>query len=310
MPEPRIGAVVSRGDGAVLDIVLNGSTDVNVSRGESGCWSPRGPRTDILGPGLPVARAARPAPAPHRHLRGARGPAADALRGGGAEEADAGAPEAARRGLQPLRAAQPGPRSRRSAQGRRGDQRPDAAGALEAGHGGGRGRGSERRPAAQAPRRFLRRAGSDAARARTGGRWRRRAPGLDLRRVAKQARRHHYGRDVLVGIIDVGGFDFAHEDFADGGGTRWVAIWDQGGTDRPSPADGRDGGRFASLDYGSEIRKATWTRAIAAAAARNMAGDEPRAAVGDGGRVARHPRRLDRGRQPRRRPAAPTSPAC
>ncbi|MFC2138808.1 hypothetical protein ACFLTE_11590, partial [Bacteroidota bacterium] len=38
---------------------------------------------------------------------------------------------------------------------------------------------------------------------------------------------------VLIGIIDVGGFDFAHPDFLDGqGGTRFVKIWDQGGTFR------------------------------------------------------------------------------
>jgi subtilisin family serine protease len=100
-----------------------------------------------------------------------------------------------------------------------------------------------------------------------------RAPDRALRRVSAQARRHRYGRDVLVGIIDVGGFDFAHEDFADpdGDGTRWVAIWDQGGTSRPSPAEGRAGSRFDSLDYGAEILKTHMDRAIAAALARSMA---------------------------------------
>ena len=97
-----------------------------------------------------------------------------------------------------------------------------------------------------------------------------RAPDPALRRIAAQARRHGYGRDVLVGIIDVGGFDFAHEDFLADGGTRWVAIWDQGGTSRPAPA-ARDQQRFASLDYGSEILKEHMDRAIAAAPARNMA---------------------------------------
>jgi subtilisin family serine protease len=99
-----------------------------------------------------------------------------------------------------------------------------------------------------------------------------RAPDPALRRVAAQARRHGYGRDVLVGIIDVGGFDFAHDDFLEDGrkGTRWVAIWDQGGTSRPAPAD-RDRTRYASLDYGSEIRKEHMDLAIAAAPARNMA---------------------------------------
>ena len=106
-------------------------------------------------------------------------------------------------------------------------------------------------------------------------------PDPDLRRVGEQVRRHHHGRDVLVGIIDVGGFDFAHDDFAapGGEGTRWVAIWDQGGTTRPAPAEGRvpnaprraGAGRFENLDYGSELRKEHMDRAIAAARDRNMA---------------------------------------
>lgn len=99
------------------------------------------------------------------------------------------------------------------------------------------------------------------------------APDLSLRRVDAQSRRHRYGRDVLVGIIDVGGFDFAHTDFIDpdGGGTRWVAIWDQGGTARPSPAQGRDDARFDALNYGAEIVKTQMDAAIAAAPSRGMA---------------------------------------
>lgn len=98
------------------------------------------------------------------------------------------------------------------------------------------------------------------------------APDQDLRRVAAQARRHRYGRDVLIGIIDVGGFDFAHKDFTDAdGGTRWVAIWDQGGTGRPSPAAGRSDRRFDALDYGSEILKEQMDAAITAAPGRSMA---------------------------------------
>jgi len=58
------------------------------------------------------------------------------------------------------------------------------------------------------------------------------------------------GRDVLIGIIDVGGFDFSHPDFIrrkDGEAkTRWVRIWDQRGGLRPAPND---------FDYGSEIRQ-------------------------------------------------------
>jgi subtilisin family serine protease len=70
-----------------------------------------------------------------------------------------------------------------------------------------------------------------------------------------------YGRGsgVLVGIIDVGGFDFAHPDFLDEDGeTRFVSIWDQRGG-RRQPPDVRD------LDYGSEITQAHMNAAIAAA---------------------------------------------
>jgi subtilisin family serine protease len=75
---------------------------------------------------------------------------------------------------------------------------------------------------------------------------------------------HKYGRDVLVGIIDVGGFDFGHEDFLVDGQTRWVGIWDQGGDRRPPPTlrpDGRDTDKDA-LQYGAEITKEHMARAI------------------------------------------------
>lgn len=50
---------------------------------------------------------------------------------------------------------------------------------------------------------------------------------------------------VLVGIIDVHGFDFAHPEFLDAQGqTRFVAIWDQGGSTRPAPH---------GFGYGSEL---------------------------------------------------------
>jgi len=50
---------------------------------------------------------------------------------------------------------------------------------------------------------------------------------------------------VLIGIIDVQGFDFAHPDFLAGKHrTRWMRIWDQGGTARKSPA---------GFDYGAEF---------------------------------------------------------
>ena len=63
---------------------------------------------------------------------------------------------------------------------------------------------------------------------------------------------------IIVGIIDVQGFDFAHEDFlaADGKTTRFIRIWDQGGSTRPAPE------RFG---YGSEITADQMNAAIQAA---------------------------------------------
>jgi subtilisin family serine protease len=96
------------------------------------------------------------------------------------------------------------------------------------------------------------------------------APG-DGRRVNAERRRHRDGAGVLVGIIDVGGFDFAHPDFLDRAGkTRWAAIWDQAGTTRPAPVSRRPGDVNA-LGYGSEILAEHMNTAIEAAPARNMA---------------------------------------
>jgi len=96
------------------------------------------------------------------------------------------------------------------------------------------------------------------------------APERLARRVASESRRHRDGHDVLVGVIDVGGFDFAHPDFLDGDSTRWVAIWDQGGTTRPPPTSERDADREA-LAYGSEILRTHMDAAIAASSRRRMA---------------------------------------
>lgn len=71
------------------------------------------------------------------------------------------------------------------------------------------------------------------------------------------------GEPVLVGIIDVGGFDFAHEDFRDGnGGTRFHSIWDQGGETRPHPA---------GFSFGAEIKKAHMDAAIVASPSEGLA---------------------------------------
>lgn len=73
---------------------------------------------------------------------------------------------------------------------------------------------------------------------------------------------------VLVGIIDVGGFDFAHPDFLDSrGNTRFVRIWDQD-AGRNSPL----GKSPPPFGYGAELtgelmqRAITWSRSHAIAA--------------------------------------------
>jgi subtilisin family serine protease len=63
------------------------------------------------------------------------------------------------------------------------------------------------------------------------------------------AARHQYGEEVLIGLIDVQGFDFAHADFLDEQDrTRFIRIWDQGGDARPSP---QLTGQFS---YGAEFQ--------------------------------------------------------
>ncbi len=67
---------------------------------------------------------------------------------------------------------------------------------------------------------------------------------------------------MLIGIVDVEGFDFAHPDFLDDQGrTRWVRIWDQGGDARPSPRAANRRG----FDYGAEFRREHLDAALAAA---------------------------------------------
>ncbi len=98
-----------------------------------------------------------------------------------------------------------------------------------------------------------------------------RAPDSDLRRITTCQRHHKHGKGVLVGIIDVGGFDFAHPDFLDADGhTRFEAIWDQGGGTRPPPSSRKPGDKNG-FQYGSLIRKHHMDAAIDASAARRMA---------------------------------------
>ena len=122
------------------------------------------------------------------------------------------------------------------------------------------------------------------------------------RQVTTEARQHRYGRDVLVGIIDVGGFDFAHPDFAKrGGGTRWVAIWDQGGAARPSPAAARPSrGRCPRLRH--RDRQEAHGRGDRRGARAQHGRDELEPQSTMVGRVARHPCGVHRRGQPRRRP--------
>ena len=68
-----------------------------------------------------------------------------------------------------------------------------------------------------------------------------RQPSMGARRFGN-ARHHRSGEGILIGLIDVGGFDFAHPDFLDAEGkTRFEAIWDQGGEMHEHPADFRFG---------------------------------------------------------------------
>ncbi|MBM3784294.1 MAG: peptidase S8 and S53 subtilisin kexin sedolisin [Acidobacteria bacterium] len=77
------------------------------------------------------------------------------------------------------------------------------------------------------------------------------------KKVAHGAAKHKDGEGILIGVIDVGGFDFAHPDFLDAAGnTRFLAIWDQGGTTRPSPR---------GYTYGALIENDKMNAAIAAA---------------------------------------------
>lgn len=78
------------------------------------------------------------------------------------------------------------------------------------------------------------------------------------------AQKHKNGKNVLIGIIDVQGFDFSHPDFLSGTKTRFVRIWDQGGKARTSPHR-QDSKRFGDqFNFGAEFRQEHLNKAIAA----------------------------------------------
>lgn len=98
-------------------------------------------------------------------------------------------------------------------------------------------------------------------------------PHLRARQFRKNDSTHLYGEGVVVGIIDVEGFDFSHQDFLDEQGeTRFLSIWDQAGDalngNRDSPGKVKAGeGR---LNYGSEITRSHMNNAIANASRLNL----------------------------------------
>lgn len=77
------------------------------------------------------------------------------------------------------------------------------------------------------------------------------------------ANRHRRAADVLIGIIDVDGFDFTHPDFLDADGkSRFIRVWDQGGSLKVTPGrkpPKRKDGRF---DYGTLFTNEDFDRAI------------------------------------------------
>lgn len=92
------------------------------------------------------------------------------------------------------------------------------------------------------------------------------APATGLRRFGT-ATQHGFGEGVLIGIIDVQGFEFDHPDFLEDGGkrTRFVSIWDQGGDSHGPPA---------GFSYGSDITRTQMNAAIAAGRAGGLPATE------------------------------------
>lgn len=75
------------------------------------------------------------------------------------------------------------------------------------------------------------------------------------RRSGRGKSKHGGGAGVLIGLIDVEGFDWAHPDLVDKAGKpRFVGLWDQGAG---------EGTRPRGFDYGREISQADMIQALA-----------------------------------------------
>jgi subtilisin family serine protease len=84
------------------------------------------------------------------------------------------------------------------------------------------------------------------------------------------------GERILIGIVDVQGFDFAHEDFlTDGGNTRFLRIWDQAGTRRSSPEPFRYGSELTQKHLNDALKEGKRQRIQATAY-------EPQSSMDDG----------------------------
>ena len=135
-------------------------------------------------------------------------------------------------------------------------------------------------------------------------------PSASDRRFGNAAK-HKFGEDVLIGIIDVQGFDFATpisstttaRPASSASGIRAATSGR-----RRTTATGPRSTRSSSTARSS--RPPISTRALTRRADAGPAGDRHRAAVAADGRLARHARRQHRRRQSRRLPARARSPAC
>jgi subtilisin family serine protease len=85
--------------------------------------------------------------------------------------------------------------------------------------------------------------------------------GPTTRMVGNERKKHDDGARILIGLIDVEGFDWAHPDFLDQTGkTRFVSIWDQGSTGGTRPK-GFDYGRvISSADMAGAVKEAKQVR--------------------------------------------------